>query len=189
MGRTLKIIIFLSISFLFQMSMSVTSLFASPRFHPIQEPANRTQGRNQQSLPPEKQKSLATFGPEDVFSAQTDERDAQNAQKRTRRPRPRPNTVASPPLKPAPITAPTPSQLTQAPNATVDPSPSPSPSAPSAPSATPTVTVANLAQEDTSQQSGTLMSLQNLAILTLLVSSALIFVLFKLMSKLREGSG
>jgi hypothetical protein len=186
MGSTFKIIIFLSISFLFHLSLPVTSLIASPRFHPVQEPANRTQGRNQQSLPPEKQKSLATFGPEDVFSGQTDERGAQNAQKATRRPRTRPNTAATPPLKPAAIIAPTPTQLTQVPSTTVDPSPSPSPSATSG---TPTVAVANLAQEDTSQRSSSLMSLQNLAILTLLVSSALIFVLFKLMSKLREGSG
>jgi hypothetical protein len=186
MGRTFKITIFLSISFLFLISLPVTSLLASPRFHPVQEPANRTQGRNQQSLPPEKQKSLATFGPEDVFSGQTDERNAQNAQKRANRARPRPNTAASPPLKPAAITAPTPTQLTQVPNATVAPSPSPSPSATPTP---PTIAVANLTQESTSQRTGTMMSFQNLAILALLVSSALIFVLFKLMSKLREGSG
>jgi hypothetical protein len=183
MERTLKTIIFLSISFLFYMSLPVTNLFASPRFHPLQEPANRAQGRNQQSLPPEKQKSLATYGPEDVFPAQTDERGAQNASKRTRRPKPRPNTAVSTPLIPAAITAPAPTPLTQVPSTTVDPSPSPSPSA------TPTVAVANMTQEDTSQRPSSLMSLQNLAILTLLVSSALIFVLFKLMSKLREGSG
>jgi hypothetical protein len=182
MRATSNIIPLLSISILFHTLMLVTSPLASPRLHPVQEPASRAQGRNQQSLPLEKQKSLATYGPEDVFPTNTDERGAQNAQKRNRRPRPRSASAARTLVNPATI-APAPAQPPPVINATVDPSPSPSPSA------TPAVTVAKLTQEDTSQQPGTLMSLQNLTILTLLVSSALIFVLFKLMTKLREGSG
>jgi outer membrane biosynthesis protein TonB len=179
-----KIIAYLSISFLLHISMLVAGLLASPRFHPAQEPANRAQGRNQQSLPLEKQKSLATYGPEDVFPTQTSERDAR---KRSKRAGTRPTYAARPAVKPAAIIAPEPTQPTQETNATVDPSPSPSPYP--TPSATPAVAVANLSREAPSQQSNSLMSLQNLTFLTLLVSSALIFVLFKLMSKLREGSG
>jgi hypothetical protein len=184
MRRTFKIIAFLSISFLFHMSIPVTSLFASPRFRFVREPANLSQGRNQQSLPPEKQKSLATYGPEDVFPAQPDER---NAQKRNKRAAARSTSAAKTRVKPVAIIVPTPTPPAQITNATVDPSPSPSPS-PST-SATPAIAAANLIQEDTSQRSNTLMSLQNLLFLAVLVSSALIFVLFKLMSKLREGSG
>jgi hypothetical protein len=179
-----KIIAFLSISFLLHVSMLVAGLLASPRFPPVQGSANRTQGRNQQSLPLEKQKSLTTMGPEDVFPAQTGERDAQ---KRNKRARTRPTYAARPAVKPAAIIAPESTQPTQETNATVDPSPSPSPSP--TPSATPAVAVANLSREDPSERPNSLMSLQNLAFLTLLVSSALILVLFKLMSKLREGSG
>jgi hypothetical protein len=183
MRATSNIIPLLSISILFHTLMLVTSPLASPRLHPVQEPASRAQGRTQQSLPLEKQKSLATYGPEDVFPTNTDERGAQNAQKRNRRPRPRSASAARTIVNPAATSAPAPAQPPPVINATVDPSPSPSPSA------TPAVTVAKLTQADTSQQPGTLMSLQNLTILTLLVSSALIFVLFKLMTKLREGSG
>jgi hypothetical protein len=183
MRATFKIIALLSISIPFHASMLVTSLSASPRFNPVQEPANRTQGRNQQSLSPEKQKSLATFGPEDVFPSQTDERDRPNAPRRNRRVKPRSSSAAKTVVRPVETIAPAPTQPPQVIDATVDPSPSPSPSA------TPAVAVANLAQEYPSQQSNSLMSLQNLLILTLFVSFALIFVLFKLMSKLREGSG
>jgi hypothetical protein len=183
MKATSNIIALLSISIPFYTLMLVSNLLASPRFHPVQEPANRTQGRDQQSLPPEKQNSLATFGPEDVFPANADERDVQNQQRRNRRARPRSAAAPRTIVNPSAIIAPAPTQPPQVINATVDPSPSPSPSA------TPAVAVAKLSQEYPSQQPNTLMSLQNLLILTLLVSCALIFVLFKLMSKLREGSG
>lgn len=165
----------MSIALFIQTSISVTSLFASP----VQQPANRPQGRNQQSLPPDKQKSLTTYGPEDVFPAQTD-----NTQRRNRRPAARPTRASQATARPIARATPQPTQTPVVLNATVEPSPSPSPTA------TPAVTVANLSQEDPPQQQpNTLMSLQNLAFLTLLVSCALIFVLFKLMSKLREGSG
>jgi outer membrane biosynthesis protein TonB len=183
MRETSNTIALLSISILLHTLMLVISLLASPRLHPVQETANRTQGRNQQSLPPEKRKSLATIGPEDVLPANTDERDVQNSQRRNRRARPRAGSAARTIVNPAAIIAPAPTQPPQAINATVDPSPSPSPSA------TPAVAVAKLSQEYPSQQPNTLITLQNLLILTLLVSCALIFVLFKLMSKLREGSG
>jgi hypothetical protein len=176
MRVTSNIIALLSISISFHTLMLISNILASPRFHPAQEPANRTQGRNQQSLPPEKQNSLATFGPEDVFPAQTDERDVQNQQRRNRRARPRSASAPRTIVNPSAISAPAPTQPPQAINATVDPSPSPS--------ATPAVAVAKLSQEYPSQQPNTLMSLQNLLILTLLVSCALIFVLFKLMSKI-----
>jgi hypothetical protein len=181
MRATSNIIALLSISILFHTLLLVSNLLASPRFHPVQEPANRTQGRNQQSLPPEKQKSLTTLGPEDVFPANTDERDVQNQQRRTGRARPRSATAPRTIVNPSAISTPVPTRPPQVVNATVDPSPSPS--------ATPAVAVARLSQEYSSRQPNTLMSLQNLLILTLLVSCALIFVLFKLMSKLREGSG
>ncbi len=181
MRRTSKINILLSAALLIQTSISVTSLFASPRFNLVQQPANRPQGRNQQSLPPDKQKSLTTYGPEDVFPAQTDNREGQ---RRNRRPAARPTRVSKATAKPTAIETPQPTQPPIVLSATVEPSPSPSPTA------TPAVAVANLSQEDPPQQQpNTLMSLQNLAFLTLLVSCALIFVLFKLMSKLREGSG
>jgi hypothetical protein len=182
MRRTSKITVYLIIALFIQTSISVTSLFASSRSHQVQQAANRPQGRNQQSLPPDKQKSLTTYGPEDVFPTQTDNR---AGQRRNRRPAARPAARASQATaKPIPKATPSPTQPPIVLNSTVEPSPSPSPTA------TPAVTVANLSQEDTPQQQpNTLMSLQNLAFLTLLVSCALIFVLFKLMSKLREGSG
>jgi hypothetical protein len=148
----------------------------------FQEQSNKTEGRNQQSLPIEKQKSLATYGPEDVFPTQTDGR---KSQQRNKRPGTRPTSAARSTVKPPFVIVPSPTQTPQETTATVDPSPSPLPNA----SATPTVAVSNLTQEDTSQQPATRVSLQMLGLLIFLVSTALLFVIFKLMAKLREGSG
>jgi hypothetical protein len=180
----LTFIALLSVSLHLQSPMPVTGLLAVPPSSYIQDNTNRVQGRNQQSLPPDKQKSLTTLGPEDVFPAQSDERN--NAQRRSRRVPTRSSSVARPAVNPpASITTPVPTQpqSTQDMDVTVEPTPSPT--------ATPAVIIKQLAQEDPSQPylRYLRLSLQNLALLTLLVSSALIFVLFKLMSKLREGSG
>jgi hypothetical protein len=146
----------------------------------VQEQSNKPEGRNQQTLPIEKQKSLATFGPEDVFPTQTDGR---KSQQRNKRPGTRPTSAARSTVKPPFVIVPSPTQTPQETTATVDPSPLPTPSA------TPTVAVSNLTQEDASQQPATRVSIQMLGLLTFLVSTALLFVIFKLMAKLREGSG
>jgi len=163
--------------------LAVSCLFYAPNVYSdilFQEPSNKTEGRNQQSLPIEKQKSLATYGPEDVFSTQPD---ARRPQQRNKRPGTRPTSAARSGAKPPFVLVPSPTQTPQETTATVDPSPSPTPSA------TPTVAVANLTQEDSAQQPATRISIQMLGLLTFLVSTALLFVIFKLMAKLREGSG
>jgi hypothetical protein len=184
----------LIVSSLFFTSLASNSLLASARIRYNHETMNRAELAYQQPLPPDKRKSLATYGPEDVFPTQADDNNRQPRQRNKRagarqtsatRSRPAPITTPVKPAEPAPAPTEPPPQAT----APVDPTPLP------APSATPTAAVANLAQEDasqqqiTSQQPGTRMSLQNLAILTILVSTALVFVLLKLMAKFREGSG
>jgi hypothetical protein len=138
------------------------------------------QSNKQQSLPIEKQKSLATFDPEDVFPTQTDGR---KSQQRSRKPGTRPTSAARSTVKPPFVIVPSAKPTPQETTATVDPSPLPTASA------TPMVAVSNLSQEDTSQPPPTRVSLQMLGLLIFLVSTALLFVIFKLMAKLREGSG
>jgi hypothetical protein len=183
----------LIVSSLFFTSLASNSLLASARIRYNHETVNRAELAYQQPLPPDKRKSLATYGPEDVFPTQAD--DNNRPRQRNKRAGTRQTSATRAAVRPTPITTPVkpvepdpaPTEPPPQASATVDPTPSPS--------ATPTAAVANLAQEDasqqqiTSQQPGTRMSLQNLAILTILVSTALVFVLLKLMAKFREGSG
>lgn len=145
-------------------------------------------GRNQQSLPIEKQKSLATFDPEDVFPTQTgDDGKSPKRNKKPLRPTAAARTTVRPPfvIVPAPTPKPTPLTPPEETRAAADPSPLPTP----IPSATPAASAANLTPEDTTPQPATRASMQILGLLTFLVSTALIFVILKLMAKLREGSG
>jgi hypothetical protein len=147
----------------------------------IQPTPNRNQRQNQQSLPPEKKKSLSNIGPEDVFPT---ERDRDGAERTGNRPPARTATAPKPSTKssPHPLPATTPSPLT-ANIATGTTKASP----------TATVSVTALTQQgqqrhQREQQSNIEWVLFSLAILSFFVFTALIYVVFKLMEKLREGN-
>jgi hypothetical protein len=191
MKSNINKITLLAVASLFLTSLASGSLLASPRVDSyirlIRDRTNRIELWYQQPLPPDKRKSLATYGPEDVFPTQADDKQPKQRNRRVgtrptsaNRSAAKPAQVITPVVTPTPV-APEPSPSPLATTATVDPT--------TTPSATPAAAVAALAQDDAMQQPGTRMSLQNLAILTILVTSALVFVLLKLMAKFREGSG
>ncbi|MBO0797707.1 MAG: hypothetical protein J2P31_02695 [Blastocatellia bacterium] len=151
-------------------SMAYSSLSASPVYH--------VDHSYQQSLPVDKQKSLATYGPEDVFPTQSDDKPPRN--QRTRRTRQ--GAAARSVINPASNATPDPAEQRQT-NSTVEPSPLPTPTV------TPTAAVSNLTQDEPSPQPSPRVSVQILGILIFLVTTALIFVVFKLMTIFREGSG
>ncbi|MCI0338215.1 MAG: hypothetical protein L0226_11600 [Acidobacteria bacterium] len=173
--------VFLLPVIIFVCSLTASSLSKSAL---IQDSQNRIQAQNQQGLSPEKKKSLSNYGPEDVFPGETDEGEAR---KKSNRSATRPVSAARSSLKPglqssktAPITAqsPAPTKVTAA---MTKPTPT----------AIASVTAQaqqNVLESSTSQQSNTRWLLSSLAVLSLLVLTTFIYVLLKLMEKLREGS-
>ncbi|MBO0720110.1 MAG: hypothetical protein J2P41_04770 [Blastocatellia bacterium] len=156
---------------LFFTSMAYSSLSASPVYH--------VDNGYQQSLPVDKQKSLATYGPEDVFPTQSDDK-----QQRNQRPRKtRQGAAARSDINPASNATTEPAGQVPKTDATVETSPLPTPTV------TPTAVVSNQTQEEPSPQPAARVSVQILGILIFLVTTALIFVVFKLMTIFREGSG
>lgn len=175
-------------SLIFVLLLSITILVYSvtaaglSKTTPVQDPQNRIQTQNQQGLSPEKKKSLSNWGPEDVFPGETDEGEVR---KKSDRSATRPVSRSS--LKPgiqsaniAPITSqsPTPTKVTAA---TAKP-------APTATISVPALAQHNTLQSPTSQQFQIRWLLSSLAVLSLLVLTALVYVLLKLMEKIREGS-
>jgi hypothetical protein len=147
----------------------------------IQPTPNRNQRQNQQGLPPEKKKSLSNYGPEDVFPAERGQEEAQRTSSS-------PPTRTAPPVKPSnkpspnstPATTPTPVTANIAADATK-----------ASPTATITVTALTQQRQQlnrTERQSNAEWVLLSLAILSVFVFTALIYVVIKLMEKLREGS-
>lgn len=179
-------------------------------------PRNITQGQNQQSLPPEKKKSLSKYGPEDAFPGAADQEANKRRGKRQNSP---PAGAAGPvgPAGPSGVAAPR-SRSSAKPSPTLLPTPSPTPSLtpeptqPATPTPTPTALalpttaapikgaagaagVAGAAQANSSapsveskmQPGVPQWLLPSLAILSLIVLCVLIYVLIKLYEKLRPG--
>jgi hypothetical protein len=155
--------------------------FSPPQTTFIQSPPNRNQSQSQQGLPQDKKKSLSNYGPEDVFPSETE----QESRKRTRG---RSATRPSPSVSPS---------------ATLQPAATPSISPAATPIKTAGVTTGSspddaaaavaLTQQKTQQiapgQKPSIdMVIPGLALVSLLVLTALIYVVLKLMEKLREGS-
>jgi hypothetical protein len=153
-------------------------------FAQSQQPRNQAQ--SQEGLPPDKKKTLSSFGPEDVFGVP--EEDPRNRQQgKTRKPQPTP-ALQSPPPQRQPATS------AAAPSAR----PSASPVQSSSPEPSPTVAAAalengiqspSLGQEDSSDKVFPRWAAPiGLIAMALIVSALLIFTLTKLVEKIREGS-
>ncbi len=148
----------------------------------VQSSQGRNQGQSQPGLPPEKKKSLSKYGPEDAFPGATEQENNRRQSGRT-------------------------PQRSQTPSSTT-PSPSPTPSV--APVATPSPAVVPLfqvnpaptvtaaargnpiqplppPQQASSSQPASEWAIPVLSALALIVSVALIYVVIKLMEKIREG--
>jgi cytoskeletal protein RodZ len=148
----------------------------------------RNQAQSQEGLPPEKKKALAGYGPEDVFG-QSSERENNNnrASSRQRRPSPTSGTTS----------APTPSAPTPRQPAISAPTPSATPLQPSEETPSPTVAAGSLDNGGQSPSLGQGASANiisgwkapaGLLALALVVLTALIFTLTKLVEKIRESS-
>jgi len=153
-------------------------------FAQSQQPRNQTQPQ-EGGLPPEKRKALTGYGPEDVFGVTGD--DPRNrATPRPRNLRPTPTPVSSPPQR-QPVTSP--GALSTQPS--VSPSQStavePSPTAPAA-ALESGLQQSPLGQGSTSDRISPRWAALGLIAAALFVSAALIFILTKLVEKIREGS-
>jgi len=146
----------------------------------VQAPQSRNQTQNQQGLPPEQKRSLSKYGPEDVFGASEQEenrnRDSEQQRRSRTRPTPAPIQSATPEATPTVAPSATPTQLAAAPG--------------------PTIAVASAGsqarrlpptQGSLSGQDDSKWTVPVLLILAWVVSAALIFVLIKLIGKLRES--
>jgi uncharacterized membrane protein len=154
-------------------------------FAQSQQPRNQAQ--SQEGLPPDKKKTLSSFGPEDVFGVP--EEDPRNRQqgRQTRKPQPTP-AIQSPPPQRQPATS------AAAPSA----QPSATPVQSSSPEPSPTVAAAALENGIQSPSLGEGDSSDKifpkwaapigLILMALIVSALLIFTLTKLVEKIREGS-
>ncbi|MGE0126955.1 MAG: hypothetical protein AB7U82_02530 [Blastocatellales bacterium] len=152
----------------------------------VQTPQNRNQTQNQRGLPPEKKKSLSRYGPEDVFPGvnQQEESRGRNSGQRQRSRRASTSRPASAPRQsPTPAATPvlTPSSASSQP-ATAKPSP------------TLMAVLGNQfqqaapARQSSSTQSASPWTVPVLSGLALIVSIALIYVLTRLIEKIREDS-
>ncbi len=158
------------------------SAFSLPQTTLVQGSPNRNQGQNQQGLPPEKKKSLSNYGPEDAFPGETDQEQRKGKRGRSAA---RPSPTAAPSATPRPEASPS-----------IAPSMTPVKAVADATRPTPsgTAAVVGLTQQGTPQpltsnkEASTDLVLPGLAIVSLFVLTALIYVIFKLMEKLREGS-
>jgi hypothetical protein len=152
--------------------------FAQP-----QQPRNQAQ--SQEGLPPDKKKTLSSFGPEDVFGVP--EEDPRKSGRQTRKPQPTP-ALQSPPPQRQPVTSAAPPAA----------QPSASPVQSSSPEPSPTVAAAalengiqspSLGQGDSSDKILPKWAAPiGLIFMALIVSALLIFTLTKLVEKIREGS-
>jgi uncharacterized integral membrane protein len=147
----------------------------------------RNQAQSQEGLPPEKKKALATYGPEDVFGQSERENNNNRTPGRQRKPQPTPAPPSSPLPRP-------PATSTPAPSATSSPEPL-QPSGETTPS--PTIAAASLdsgSQQPPLGQGASVNIISEwkapigLVALALIVLSALIFTLTKLVEKIRESS-
>lgn len=141
---------------------------AAPQITFVQNPpAPRNQ--NQESLPPEKKKSLSGIGPDEVFREQNE------APQAARRPENRSRSTAKPTPSPAAAQSPTPTPTISQPQETPTALPAAAPIITSTPSPPPP------------PPSGNGWLLPGLGVLSMLVFAALIFVVGRLRQLLRES--
>ncbi|MDX2030211.1 MAG: hypothetical protein SF339_06060 [Blastocatellia bacterium] len=136
-------------------------------------PASRAQ--NQESLPPEKKKSLSGIGPDEVFR----ERNEDPAAAR------RPETRSRPTAKPSATATPSPT-----PTATPTPPPTPTPAPPrETPTALPGLgpIITSTPSPPSPPPNANVWLLPGLGVLSLLVFAALVFVVGRLRQLLRES--
>jgi hypothetical protein len=148
---------------------------------------SRNQGQNQQGLSPEKKRSLSKLGPEDAFPGADEQEDRRSQSARTA-PRPQTSPTSRPSANPRSSATPiaTPS-LAVATMTSASPNPSPSPTAVVAALSNPVQQLAP-PQRSSVGRPASEWTTPVLSVLALIVSVALIYVLFKLREKIREGS-
>ncbi len=146
-------------------------------------PRNQDQTSNQQTLPPDKKRSLPALGPDELFA---DDQGQKRSTNQSRRSSNRPRSPASPSPTPSPASPPA-SPLAGG-GAGASPSPSPATERESPKLAPTTAPVGAGLPSALPSSSSTGWQLPALGILTLLVSAALFYVLAKLRELLREGS-
>jgi len=152
----------------------------------VQTPQNRnqpqSQNQNQRGLPPEQKKSLSRYGPEDVFPSANEQ---EESRRRNTGSRQRSQRASASRPSPAPRQSPTPATAT-----------SPAAAQPAAAKPSPTMVAAlgnQLQQAPPAQQSASANAASQWAVpvlsgLALIVTIALIYVLTKLVGKIREDS-
>jgi len=153
-----------------------------------QSQQSRNQGQSQEGLPPDKKKTLSSFGPEDVFGVpEEDPRNRQTGKQQTRKPQPTPAVQSPPPQRQPTTSAVAPSaQSSAAP--VQSSSPEPSPTVPAA-ALENGIQSPSLGQGDSSDNMfPKWVAPTGLIAMALIVSALLIFTVTKLVEKIREGS-
>jgi len=150
-----------------------------------QQPRNQTQPQEGQGLPPEKKKALSGYGPEDVFGVSGEDGRNRTTGRQPRSPRPTPAPPSSPSQRPPATSATTPSAQ---PSATPSQSPAAEPSPTVAAGALDGGVQPPLSQGSPSVKVSPKWMALILILLALIVSTALIVTLTKLVEKIREGS-
>lgn len=149
----------------------------------LQAPQNRNQTQDQRGLPPEKKKSLSRYGPEDAFPGAGGQDESRGRNSRTRQKSQRASSS-----KPAP----TPKQSSTPKALVAEPSPPPTQAAKQGPTtlAASGNQIQQLApaRQSSSAEPAPQWTVPVLAGLALVVSIALIYVLAKLIGKIREDN-
>lgn len=149
----------------------------------LQAPQNRNQTQDQRGLPPEKKKSLSRYGPEDAFPGAGGQDESRGRNSRTRQKSQRASSSKA---------APTPKQSSTPKALVAEPSPPPTQAA--RPGPTTLAALGNQVQQlpsarqSSSSEPAPQWTVPVLAGLALVVSIALIYVLAKLIGKIREDS-
>src|SRR5262249_53671606 len=171
---------FFSLALIISLFVAALSGFAQQayamRITFVQAPQNPNQIQPQQGLPPEKKKSLSKYGPEDVFGTSEQEESRTRDSAQPRRSKTKPTPAPKPSASPVATPSVAPTQPAAAPSPTIDLSSASSQTRRLPPT-----------QQSLSSQDGSKWTVPVLLGLAWVVSAALIFVLIKLIGKLREG--
>ncbi len=197
-NRSVKLIASLALLFLCASNSYAIDLLKRPPIDLalVQSTQGRPQGQNQQGLPPNKKRSLSNYGPEDVFPVEPEQNEVRNqgsrapsrsaSRSRTSTTVPNPTSMAPPVI----------SERMSLP-ATPDPLATPAdPATPATPTPTAAVAVSSLGQPQSLARPQTNAGpptdvrwmLGGLALASVVIFTALVYVLFKLKEKLREGN-
>lgn len=151
----------------------------------LQAPQNRNQTQDQRGLPPEKKKSLSRYGPEDAFPGAGGQDESRGRNSRTRQKSQRASSSKA---------APTPKQSSNPKALVAEPSPPPTQAMAARPGPTTLTALGNQVQQlpsarqSSSSEPAPQWTVPVLAGLALVVSIALIYVLAKLIGKIREDN-